>query len=92
MVVPIALLALLMCTTLGLVWHHHVNTAPDNCPMCHLSHLVIEPSVSGIHVSMLPRTNIRFDTLNLSFTPDSSPQDIPARAPPVQFPPAFRAA
>lgn len=82
-VVPIALLALLMCTTLGVVWHQHVNTAPDNCPMCHLSHLVVESSIPGIYVSMLPPTGIGLEPLNLSFTPDSSSQDIPVRAPPA---------
>ncbi|MDW5265259.1 MULTISPECIES: hypothetical protein [Acidobacteriaceae] len=83
MVVPIALLALLMCTTLGMVWHHHVNTAPDNCPICHLSHLVVEPSVPAIHVSVLPSTGIGLEPLNIRFMVDSSPRNIPARAPPA---------
>lgn len=83
MVVPIALLALLMCTTLGMVWHHHVNSTPDNCPICHLSHLVVEPSAPGLRVSVLPQTGIGLEPLNPQFTVDSRPENVPARAPPA---------
>lgn len=83
MVLPIALLALLMCTTLGMVWHHHVNTTPDNCPICHLSHLVVEPSSPAIQVSVLPPTGIGLEPLHLWATAESSPEHIPARAPPA---------
>jgi len=83
MVVPIALLALLMCTTLGVVWHQHINTAPDNCPICHLSHLVAESSIPGFFVFALPPTDLGLEPLNFGFTPDFSPQDIPVRAPPA---------
>ncbi len=83
MVVPIALLALLMCTTLGMVWHHHVNTTPDNCPICHLSHLVVEPSVPGVQVSALPPTGIGLEPLDIHSNVNSAPKIIPARAPPA---------
>jgi hypothetical protein len=83
MVVPIALLALLMCTTLGMVWHHHVTTSPDTCPICHLGHLAIEPSVATVQTHVLVPTDIELEPQNISFTPDSSPRHIPARAPPA---------
>lgn len=83
MMVPIALLALLMCTTLGMVWHHHVNTTPDNCPICHLSHMVVEPSTPAVQVSALPPTGIGLEPLNIRPTLNSSFHNIPARAPPA---------
>jgi hypothetical protein len=83
MVVPIALLALLMCTTLGVVWHHHVTASPDTCPICHLDHLAIEPSVASVHVDLLVPTGIELEPQNISFTPNSSSRHIPARAPPA---------
>jgi hypothetical protein len=83
MVVPIALLALLMCTTLGMVWHNHVNTTPDNCPMCHLSHMAVEPSAPAVKVSALPPTGIGLEPLDIHSVVHSSPRDIPERAPPA---------
>ncbi|HEV2709628.1 MAG TPA: hypothetical protein VGU67_05425 [Edaphobacter sp.] len=83
MIVPIALLALLMCTTLGTVWHHHVTTSPDTCPICHLSHLAIEPSVASVPVSVPAPTGMELEPQHISFTRNSSPRHIPARAPPA---------
>lgn len=34
--IPIALLVLLIGSTLGAVWHHHANTSSDACVLCHL--------------------------------------------------------
>ena len=51
MVLPIALLALVLGTTLGEVWHHHANSLPDTCPICQLSHQAIEPPLASARVT-----------------------------------------
>src|ERR1700760_4251860 len=34
-VVPLALLVLVLASTFGMVWHHHDNSSPESCPLCH---------------------------------------------------------
>ena len=56
LVFPIALLALVIGTTLGGVWHHHANFLADTCPICHLSHQAIEPPLASARVYILVPT------------------------------------
>lgn len=83
LVFPIALLALVMGTTLGMVWHHHVNSSADTCPICHLSHQAIEPTVANVHIYALVPTGTGPEPQHIGFTPSSIPRHIPARAPPA---------
>ena len=48
-VFPIALLALVLGTTLGEAWHHHANSLPDTCPICQLNHQAIEQPLASAH-------------------------------------------
>lgn len=83
LVFPVALLALLIGTTLGVVWHHHASSSPDNCPICHLSHQAIEPALAGARVSVLIATGSAPEPQHLSFTATNSARHVPARAPPA---------
>lgn len=82
LVLPIAIFALLLGTTVGMVWHQHVGVTSDNCPICHLSHQAIEPSVAGIQVSALVPSGTELETQPIHLPPASAPRDIPARGPP----------
>src|ERR1700677_2696987 len=55
-VLPIALLVLVIGTTLGGVWHCHAISSPDACPICHLSHQAIEPPLASTRVYILVTT------------------------------------
>jgi hypothetical protein len=83
LVVPIALIALVLGTTLGMVWHDHASSAPDTCPICHLSHQAIEPSVVNLRVHVLVPTCSDPEPQDVGFTKSSAFRRIPARAPPV---------
>gem|GEM_PF-976826 len=83
LVLPIAILALLLGTTVGMVWHQHVGVTSDNCPICHMSHQVIEPAVASIQVSTLVPAGTGPETQPIHLPPVSVPRDIPARGPPA---------
>jgi hypothetical protein len=83
LVFPVALLALLIGTTLGGVWHHHASSSSDNCPICHLSHQAIEPALASARVSVLIATGRAPEPKRLSFTEAKSARHVPARAPPA---------
>jgi hypothetical protein len=82
LVIPIAILALLIGTTLGEVWHHHVNTSPENCPICHLSHQAAEPAVATARVELLVPESEGPDPQPNTFVPLLAAPRVPARAPP----------
>jgi hypothetical protein len=79
-VIPIALLALLLGSTLGAVWHHHANTSSDTCVLCHL---VIAPSVAGIGACVLVPKGAGPEPRYISFIARSDARQIPPRAPPA---------
>lgn len=83
LVLPIAILALLLGTTVGMVWHHHVGVSSDNCPICHLSHQAIEPAVASIRVATLVPTGNGPELQPINLPQASVPRDIPARGPPA---------
>ena len=83
LVLPIAILALLLGTTAGMVWHHHMGAAPDNCPICHLSHQAIEPTIANVRVATLVPVGSGPEPQAVRLTPDSVPRDIPPRGPPA---------
>ncbi len=79
-VVPIVLLVLLLGATLGVVWHHHANSASDTCSLCHL---VIAPMVAGIRANLLVPMGAASTPQYISFIAQSAMPQIPARAPPA---------
>ena len=83
LVLPVALLALLMGTTIGVVWHHHATTSPDNCPICHLSHQAIEPAPANARVSILIPTGPAPELPPFRFILQGPARHVPARAPPA---------
>jgi hypothetical protein len=36
-ILPIVLIAFLVATTMGMVWHHHAGGTADGCALCHLT-------------------------------------------------------
>lgn len=44
--VAVAILAVMLATTAGMVWHTHVHTSEANCVICHLSHQPITNALS----------------------------------------------
>lgn len=83
LVLPIALLALLIGTTCGEVWHQHINSSPETCPICHFSHQAVEaPSTTAQIVHLVPSgpgpEAPRYSLIRIPTIPR-----IPARAPPA---------
>jgi hypothetical protein len=83
LVLPIALLALILGTTFGVVWHHHANSSPDNCPICHLSHQVLEPAPASARISILIPAGAAPEVQNFDPVSIGARQQIAARAPPA---------
>jgi hypothetical protein len=83
LVFPVAVLALLIGTTLGVAWHHHATSSPDTCPICHLSHQAIEPAPASARVAALMPTGPAPEPQHLSFTQALSARHLPPRAPPA---------
>jgi hypothetical protein len=83
LVLPIALLALVIGMTCGMVWHNHASSSPDTCPICHLSHQAIEIPAVSIRIHHLVPAGSDPEPQRISFTTSSTLQRIPARAPPA---------
>src|ERR1700722_5600653 len=82
-VLPIALLALVIGTTLGGVWHRHAISSPDACPICHLNHQAIEPTPASTRVYILVPTGPAPESQHYSFIVSPAAAHVPARAPPA---------
>jgi hypothetical protein len=82
-VLPIALLVLVIGTTLGGVWHRHAISSPDACPICHLSHQAIEPTPASTGVYILVPTGPGPEPEDYSFILSPAAGHVPARAPPA---------
>jgi hypothetical protein len=80
LVVPLALLVLVLSTTLGVVWHHHVNSSSDTCLLCHLA---IAPSLAGIRGCVLVPVGAGPEAQYINLIAYSAPRLIPTRAPPA---------
>jgi hypothetical protein len=83
LVLPIALLALVIGTTLGGIWHHHVNAPADNCPICHLNHQALEPAPVSIRVCTPLTAESRPEPQQDNFAPHPAIRRIPVRGPPA---------
>jgi hypothetical protein len=85
LVIPIAVLALVIGTTLGEVCHHHdANTSAENCPICHLSHQAAEPVVASVRAEIRVPEGPRPEPLPAAFVSRLVAPQVPARAPPAQ--------
>jgi hypothetical protein len=83
LVLPIALLALILGTTFGVVWHHHATSSPDNCPICHLSHQALEPAPASARISILIPAGAAPEFQNFEAVLTGTSRQIAARAPPA---------
>jgi hypothetical protein len=83
LVLPIVLLAFVLGTTVGEIWHHHASFSSDACPICHVSHDAIEPPVAIARGSVLVPTGPGPELPGCSLTSRLAAQHIAARAPPV---------
>lgn len=83
LVIPVAVLALVIGTTLGEVWHRHVNTSPETCPICHLSHQAAEPAVANVRAEILVPRGPGPEPRKTAFIPRLVLPQVPARAPPA---------
>lgn len=83
LVVPIAVLALVIGMTLGEVWHRHVDTSPDTCPACHLSHQAVEPAAVAVRAEIFVPDGSGPEPLQPTSVPHLFAPQVPARAPPA---------
>ena len=83
LVIPIVLLAFVLGTTVGEIWHHHASFSTGACPICHVSHDVIEPLVASTRGAVLVPTGPGPELSGCSFTSRLAAQHIAARAPPL---------
>jgi len=83
LVLPIVLIALLLCTMVGEVGHHHANFSPSTCPICHVSHQAVEPPAASARTCVLIATGPGPELQAYRFTPSAATRHIAARAPPV---------
>lgn len=83
LVIPIALLALVLGTTLGEVWHRHVNSSPETCPICHLSHQAVEPAVPSLRAEILVPEGPALEIQEVVSLSRLAVPQLPARAPPA---------
>ena len=78
-----ALLALVLGTTLSMVWDHHVDSSSDSCPICHLSHQAVDTPTATVRLAAPVTTDAGPEPLYLSSPSASAPRFIPARGPPA---------
>jgi len=79
-VLPVVLIAFLMATTMGMVWHHHAGGTADGCTLCHLA---IAPAPLEADICGLLPTAMDFAALNECLVSRCVAGEKPPRAPPV---------
>jgi hypothetical protein len=84
LLIPMAILALVITSTLGMAWHRHANfSSSDTCPICHLGHQAIASPTMGIDACTVNLTSTGPEPQYVSFVSSSVCQLIPVRAPPA---------
>lgn len=83
LVLPVAILALVIGMTLGEVWHRHVDTSPENCPACHLSHQAAEAAVVAVRAEIFVPDGDGPEPLQAPSLSRLVAPQVPARAPPA---------
>lgn len=82
--IAFAIVAVLLATTMGMVWHTHVHTSDANCVFCHLNHQPITNALS--FAPALPKFGVvRAQPQNQESIAAQNPvfSRVPARAPPA---------
>jgi hypothetical protein len=74
---------LVVATTTGSLWHHHADSKEASCPICHLSHQPIAPTLVADSTPDLTPLGKQPDVLEPADAPAPSLLHIPARAPPA---------
>lgn len=74
---------LVIATTTGSVWHHHADSNEASCPICHLSHQSVAPTLSADHTPDLAPLGTQPDVQEPAEGPTPSILRVPARAPPA---------
>ena len=83
LMVPVAVIAvLLVCMTLGSVFHHHTGS-DATCQICHLNHQPLESWPAADRTPVLAQAGPTFDLPDFRFAPHVVVRRIPARAPPA---------
>lgn len=83
LLVPIVLLALIIGTTLGEVWHRHADASAETCPLCHMSHQAVEPAVSSVRTEILMPEGSAPEVQEVASISRLVVPRLPARAPPA---------
>lgn len=83
LIVPVVVLALVIGTTLGEMWHRHVNTSSETCPICHLSHQAAEPAEANVCAEILVLTGPGPEPREATLVSHLVVSQVPARAPPA---------
>ncbi|HZL26995.1 MAG TPA: hypothetical protein VFC39_10745 [Acidobacteriaceae bacterium] len=80
-----AILALLLGTTLSMVWHHHADStaSSDNCPICHISHQAVDTPAVAVRLCAPVPTGPGVEPQYLTSPSASTPRFVPARGPPA---------
>jgi len=79
----VAILAVVIGTTAGELWHRHVNCSPETCPICHLSHQVVELPVAAASTQILVPAGRQTESPRPTVTARFVVSHLPARAPPA---------
>ena len=79
-IIPLALIVLVLATTMGMVWHHHDRYSADRCTLCHLA---IAPAVEQSASQGLATATPEHPVKQQGFVSRCAADEKPARAPPV---------
>jgi hypothetical protein len=79
-VVPVVILLLVLGMTFGMVCHHHADSSPVTCPICHM---VLVPLATGVHVGWVPASIATVPEAIYMEPGARSVLRLPARAPPA---------
>lgn len=74
---------LVIATTTGSLWHHHVNSNEASCPICHMSHTPIAPTLVADSTPDLALLGTQPEVPEPADAPAPSFRRVPARAPPA---------
>jgi hypothetical protein len=83
LVIPIVLLAFVLGTMVGEIWHHHASFSSGACPICHVSHETIAPPVASDRATILVPSGPGPEPKRYRFTARLAASQIAARAPPI---------
>jgi len=74
---------LVVATTTGSLWHHHVASHESSCPICHMSHSPLAPTLVADSTPDLALLGRQTEVQEPADAPAPSIRRVPARAPPT---------